>query len=230
MSLKKTRGLVLSFIRYRETSIIVKIFTRDVGLKSYIVNSARTKGPKSKMAFFQPLTLLDLVVYDKEGVGLNRVSEVKLSRAYEKIPFDHHRSAIAMFMGEVLGKSIYQDYRNEAFFDFLEYSMCLLDSEQAILVHFPLVFLYETSRYLGFAPDDGESFFDELLHEIQVSDDLKNERDYLDLLIKESFGCTEKVHAMNRKKLLDYFLQFYSTHLDIQYSWKSVNILRQIMG
>lgn len=230
MSLKKTRGLVISFIRYRETSIIVKIFTRDIGLKSYIVNSARTKGAKSKMAFFQPLTLLDLVVYDKEGVGLNRISEVKLSKAYEKIPFDHQRSAIAMFIGEVLGKSIYQDYRNEEFFDFLEYAFGLLDREEAILVHFPLVFLYETSRYLGFAPNDAASFFDELLDEIQVSYELKEEMDYLDLLINESYHCKEKIHAVSRKKLLDHFLLFYTKHLDLQYDWKSVNILRQIMG
>lgn len=230
MSLKKTRGLVISFIRYRETSIIVKIFTRDLGFKSYIVNSARTKGAKSKMAFYQPLTLLDLVVYDKEGVGLNRVSEVKLSKAYEKIPFDHQRSAIAMFIGEVLGKSIYQDYRNEEFFDFLENAFGLLDREEAILVHFPLVFLYETSRYLGFAPNDAASFFDELLDEIQASDELKEEMDYLDLLINESFDCTEKIHAVSRKKLLDHFLLFYTKHLDLQYDWKSVNILRQIMG
>jgi DNA repair protein RecO (recombination protein O) len=182
------------------------------------------------MAFFQPLTLLDLVVYDKEGAGLNRVSEMKLSKAYEKIPFDHQRSAIAMFIGEVLGKSIYQDYRNEEFFDFLEYAMGLLDREETILVHFPLVFLYETSRYLGFAPNDAASFFDELLDEVQASDELKEEMDYLDLLINESFECSEKIHAVNRKKLLDHFLLFYTKHLDLQYDWKSVNILRQIMG
>lgn len=230
MSLKKTRGLVISFIRYRETSIIVKIFTRELGLKSYIINSVRTKGAKSKMAFFQPLTLLDLVVYDKDGVGLNRVSEVKLSKAYEKIPFEHQRSAIAMFIGEVLGKSIYQDYRNEEFFDFLEFAMELLDREEAVLVHFPLVFLWETSRYLGFAPNDAEAFFDELMQEMQLPEELKEEKAYLDLIINQSFDCKEKIHAVNRKKLLDHFLMFYTKHLDLQYEWKSVNVLRQIMS
>lgn len=230
MSLKKTRGLVISFLKYRETSIIVKIFTRDIGLKSYIVNSVRTKGAKGKMAFYQPLSLLDLVVYDKEGVGLNRVSEVKLSKAYEKIPFEYQRSAIAMFIGEVLGRSIYQDYRNEEFFDFLEYAMELLDKEEAVLVHFPLVFLWETSRYLGFAPIDAESFFDELMQEMQLSEELKEEKEYLDLIIHESFDCKVKIHAAYRKKLLDHFLMFYTKHLDLQYEWKSINVLRQIMS
>ncbi|WP_373496528.1 DNA repair protein RecO [Aquiflexum sp.] len=230
MKLKKTKGLVISFLKYRETSIIVRIFTRDLGLKSYIVNGVRSKGAKSKMAFYQPLTQLDMVVYDKEGASLNRISEVKLAKAYEKIPFDFQRSSIAMFMGEVLGKSIYDDYQNESFYDFLEYSLDQLDKESVILVHFPLVFLWECSKYLGFAPNDAASFFDELTDEAYHPGQLKEEIDYLNALIEESFACNQKVHAIHRKKLLDHFLMFYSRHLESPYEWKSVKVLRQLLG
>ncbi|WP_373522493.1 DNA repair protein RecO [Aquiflexum sp.] len=229
MKLIKTKGLVLSFLKYRETSIIVRIFTRELGLKSYIVNGVRTKGAKSKMAFYQPLTLLDLIVYDKEGAGLNRISEVKLSKAYERIPFDFQRSSIAMFMGEVLGKSIYESYHNESFYDFLEYALGLLDEESVILVHYPLVFLWESSKYLGFAPNNANSFFEELTDEAYHPAEVKEEMDYLDGLIGESFACTHKVHAIFRKKLLDHFLMFYSKHLESQNEWKSVKVLRQLL-
>ena len=230
MKLKKTKGLVISFLRYRETSIIVKIFTREYGLKSYIVNGVRSKGPKSKMAFYQPLTLLDLVVYDKEGAALNRVSEVKLAKAYERIPFDFQRSSIAMFIGEVLGKSIFDGYQNDGFFDFIENSLNLLDDESVVLVHFPLVFLWESSKYLGFAPNDAASFFEELSDEAYHRGQVKEEMDYLDLLIADSFSCTQKVHASHRKKLLDHFLMYYSKHLECAHEWKSVKVLRQLLG
>jgi len=230
MKLKKTKGLVISFLRYRETSIIVRIFTRELGLKSYIVNGVRSKGAKSKMAFYQPLTLLDLVVYDKEGASLNRVSEVRLSKAYERIPFDFQRSSIAMFMGEVLGKSIYEDYQNESFYDFIEYSLGLLDEDSVILVHFPLVFLWESSKYLGFAPNDAASFFDELSDEAYHPEQVKGEMDYLDILIEDSFSCNQKIHAAHRKNLLDHFLVYYSKHLESAQEWKSVKVLRQLLG
>ena len=230
MKLKKTKGLVISFLRYRETSIIVKIFTREYGLKSYIVNGVRSKGPKSKMAFYQPLTLLDLVVYDKEGAALNRVSEVKLAKAYERIPFDFQRSSIAMFIGEVLGKSIFDGYQNDGFYDFIENSLNLLDDESVVLVHFPLVFLWESSKYLGFAPNDAASFFEELSDEAYHRGQVKEEMDYLDLLIADSFSCTQKVHASHRKKLLDHFLMYYSKHLECAHEWKSVKVLRQLLG
>ena len=87
--LQKTRGLVLSHIRYQETSIIVKIYTEELGLQSYIVNSVRTKSSKTnKIALFQPLTLLDLVVYYNEKKSINRISEQKCNYPFSSIPFN----------------------------------------------------------------------------------------------------------------------------------------------
>ena len=39
--LKKTAGIVLSHIKYKDSSIIVRIFTRELGLKGYLVNGVR---------------------------------------------------------------------------------------------------------------------------------------------------------------------------------------------
>lgn len=116
--LKKTQGIVLHYIKYRETSIVVRIFTRELGLKGYVVNSVRTAKPASKIALYQPLTLLDLVVYDKEGASLHRISESKLAHSFQRIPFDFYRSGVAMFVGEVMGKAIYENYQNEAYLTF----------------------------------------------------------------------------------------------------------------
>ena len=71
--LQKTQGIVLSYIKYKDSSIIVRIFTRELGLKGYVVNGARSGGKASKIALFQPLTLLDLVVYEKEARGLKQM-------------------------------------------------------------------------------------------------------------------------------------------------------------
>ena len=44
---EKTRGLVLSFIKYKETSIICKIFTESFGVQSYIINGIRNSKSKN---------------------------------------------------------------------------------------------------------------------------------------------------------------------------------------
>jgi DNA repair protein RecO (recombination protein O) len=228
--LKKSRGIVLSYIKYSETSIIVRIFTREFGLKSYIINGARSKTAKSKMAFYQPLTLLDLVIYDKEGSNLNRISEAKLLMPFQLIPFDFLRSGIAMFMAEVMGKSVFEGYQNEEFFDFLESTIQLLDNKETSLVHFPLVFLWESSKYLGFAPEDSESFFMELKQYPEGPDVMEEEKYYLKSVISKSFDCDDKAPSKIRRNMLDHFLLFYGNHLDLAYDWKSVKVLRQMMS
>ena len=227
--IQKTRGIVVSFIKYGDTSIIVKIFTREVGLRSYIVNGVRSGSKSNKMAFYQPLTLLELVAYEKEGKNLQRISEVKLLRPHQRIPFDFVRSAIAMFMAEVLGKSVVEGYHNEYYYDFLEGAVERLDSESAHLSHFPLVFLLEGSKFLGFPPEDSDSFYEELEPILGVSNRLQFEKQYLNSLLETSFGFNGKIPAVYRKNLLDHFLTYYAKHLEIYPDWKSVEVLRQLM-
>lgn len=226
---QKTRGIVVSFIKYGDTSVIVKIFTREMGLRSYIVNGVRSSSRSNKMAFYQPLTLLELVVYEKEGKNLQRISEVKLLRPHQRIPFDFVRSAVAMFMAEVLGKSVVEGYHNESYYDFLEAAVDHLDSDRAHLSHFPLVFLLEGSKFLGFPPEDADSFYEELEPILGVSSQLQAEKQYLNSLMEASFGFSEKISPIYKKRLLDHFLTYYAKHLEIYPEWKSVEVLRQLM-
>ena len=104
--LHKTRGIVIKFIKYRESSIIATVLTEKLGVQSYLVNSVRTKKPIYSISFFQPLTLLDMVVYHKENANLNRVSEIRCENQFGSIPFNHNKSAIALFLSEVMYKVI----------------------------------------------------------------------------------------------------------------------------
>ena len=86
----KTRGIVFRFTKYGESSIIVTIFTEMFGLQSYIVNGVRDKTSKNKIALYQPLTLLDLVVYHRENATIFRIKEVKCLHPYQTIHQDIH--------------------------------------------------------------------------------------------------------------------------------------------
>ena len=48
----KTNGLVLNYIRFRETSIICKIFTESFGLQAYIINSISSPARWLKVGIF----------------------------------------------------------------------------------------------------------------------------------------------------------------------------------
>ncbi len=227
--LKKTSGIILSSIRYGDTSIVVKIFTRELGLKSYLVNGVRTMGKGSKMAHYQPLTLLDLVVYEKESAGLQRISEAKLQRAHQRIPFEFSRTSIALFMTEVISRSIYENYQNEGLFDFYAESVVILDQEATKLSLFPLVFLIEQAKFLGFSPEGAEGFILESKKQPFSPQELGLTMDTLKSLLKEKYESQVKIPIFLRRKLLDHLLDFYADHLDNPSLFKSLKVIRQLM-
>lgn len=227
--LYKTTGIVLSYIRYKESSIICKIFTRELGLKSYVVNGVRSQKSKSKIALYQPLTLLEMVVYNKENSGLQRVSEVKINRANQLIPFDFNRTGLALFMTEVISRSIFENYQNENLYDFLEESILKLDKKETSLGHFPLVFLMENAKYLGFAPASAIEFLTENRGQPFEEGEINATENFIKELIIKKYSCDVKVKLALRRKLLDHLLEFYNQQLENNKPWKTMAILRQIL-
>ena len=186
-------------------------------------------GKGSKIALYQPLTLLDLVVYEKENAGLQRISEAKLQRAHQRIPFEFSRTSIALFMTEVISRSIYENYQNEGLFDFYSESVVILDQEVTTLALFPLVFLIEQAKFLGFSPEEAAGFILESKKQPFSPEELGLTLDTLNTLLKEKFESQVKLPVRLRRKLLDHLLDFYSEHLDNPSLFKSLVIIRQLM-
>lgn len=228
--LKKTRGIVLSHIKYKDTSIIVRIFTRDLGLKAYLVNGVRSLGKGSKIALYQPLTQLDLVVYDKENTGLQRISEAKINAPQRLIPFDMPRTSLALFATEVISRSILEGYQNEELFDFLGESISKLDDPATSLAHFPLVFLLENAKHLGFAPEQAEGFLVESMHHPFNTEEISLVLPYLKDLLEQGYHPTSTLSLTLRRKLLDHLVAFHGQHLAQPNPLKSLPIIRQLIG
>ena len=81
----QTKGIVLSSVKYSESSIICKMYTAKFGLQSYLINGVRKK--KGGSAYYQSLNILELTVYHKNNSQLQRVKEVKVPNSYNSIPY-----------------------------------------------------------------------------------------------------------------------------------------------
>ena len=54
-------AIVLSKIRYKDNDAIVKLFTKEYGVISFIVKiGSRLKKSKSRLVYFQELTILEI--------------------------------------------------------------------------------------------------------------------------------------------------------------------------
>jgi DNA repair protein RecO (recombination protein O) len=240
--LHKTRGIVFKTTDYGDTSIVVQVFTEKFGLQSYIVNGARK--PKAKMgrSMFQPLHLLDMVVYHKGTGNIQRIKEVKNSPLLHSIPYDVIKSSLAIFLNEVLFKAVKQQSAEENLFGFVFNAIEWLDHQTDGLANFHLFFLIRLTRFLGFYPD-------RTLAATGAYFDLKNgvfanykpdSVSYLSPPHTQSFSALllsnfENVAGIKlsndeRRYLIQKLLDYYALHIEGFGNIRSHEVLEEVLG
>lgn len=228
--LHKTRGIVLNYLKYGETSIIVRIYTEALGLQSYIVKGVRSAKSKNKIALFQPLTLLELDVYYREQVNLHRIKEMKCAEPFASIPFDFRKSGIALFVTEVLVKTLKQEEENPSLFEFLHHAIQLLDHLPKGYGNFPIQFLLKLSPFLGFAPGSADELYGQVHTGGNTADFAQEEKQQLDALLQEPFETDIRLTGEQRKHILQNILRFYRLHVDNFGELKSLSVLQEVMS
>ena len=229
--LQKTRGVALSYIRYRETSIIARVYTEEYGLQSYIVNGVRSaKSKTNKIALYQPLTLLDMVVYYKEDRDLHRISEVKTSYPFQSLPFEVAKASMAMFVTEMLTKTLKEETGNPMLFKFLMEAVLFLEHARTDYENFHLAFLLKLSFYLGFGPESAREFESQLRensYPFLPDDEMETA---LNVMLRQPLGSPVKLARASRNDLLDALVAYYQIHLDSIGEVKSLPVLREVLG
>ncbi|UUC46399.1 DNA repair protein RecO [Flavobacterium cerinum] len=234
--LVKTKAIVLSAIRFQEKSLIVKCFTQSDGLKTYFVQSAFSgKKSNQKIAYFQPLTLLEIEASHKNKGTLERFKEVKLATPYISVNVDIIKSTIVLFVSEMLHNCIKEEEQNENLFSFLETALLWLDNHDEV-ANFHLMLLMEMTKFLGFYPDvsnDELAFFEMIegmfvpFHGISC---LTEQETLLFKKLKDlKFDSNQKVfNGKERQTLLKILLDYYAFHFDGFKKPKSLEVLKEV--
>ncbi len=155
--LYSTRGIVFHTVPYSDNRIIAKIYTREFGLLSFIVSVSRSKSGKIKSPLLQPLTQVDLRIEKKEKSHLHSVRDITLAIPYIHLHSDILKTTIALFVAEVLYKSVREEERNEGLFTYISSSLLALDVAHDGVANFHLLFMMNLTRYLGFNPTDNDA-------------------------------------------------------------------------
>ena len=234
--LVKTKAIVLSSIKFQEKSLIVKCFTLSDGLKTYFVRDAfSAKKASQKIAYFQPMTLLDIEAIHKNKGTLENFKELKINYPFQTIYSDIIKSTIVLFISEMLSHSIHEEEKNELLFDFMESALIWLDNHSET-ANFHLIFLLECTKYFGFYPDQATqdlSYFElteGCFSTVQGLSSLsKSETELFKKLINLKFNHDKKIfHVSERQILLKIVIDYYGFHLTNFKKPKSVEVLKEV--
>jgi DNA repair protein RecO (recombination protein O) len=222
----KTKGIVLNYIKYSESSVIIKVYTEIFGLQSYIINNVRSVKPKYNIALFQPMNQLELIVYHNIHGTINRVSEIRISPLYRDIPFNILKSTVTMFISEILGKTLKEETSNPELFGFIASSFTEYDLLEKNYQNFHLQFLLRYLKYIGLDPVTFNSL---CIENRQRSQYPLIEEDSLASLVSEPYGyeksCLEKVQRLD---LLELITGFLAHNLGIDDNFKSLKVLKEV--
>ncbi|TRX40454.1 DNA repair protein RecO [Flavobacterium restrictum] len=234
----KTKAIVISALKYQEKSLIVKCFTLSSGLKTYFVRDAFSSRKSSqKIAYFQPLSILEIEAVHINKGTLENFKEIKLAVPFQSIPTNIVKSTIVLFISEILHHSIHEEEKNESLFTFLETALLWLDHHDEI-ANFHLILLLETTKYLGFYPDvsDIDMPFFEMTEGVftpfhAISSLTEHESNLFKKLIGLKFENDKKTfHVIERQLLLKILIDYYSFHLDGFKRPKSVEVLAAVFS
>lgn len=237
---EKTRGIVLHQIKYSDSGIVVWLYTRKFGRQSVLIRGLRKKKSGRHNILFQPMFILDLVLYYKAAREMQTIKEFTVSYSPADIYLNIKKSSVAIFLGEVLTSVLREEHPNEKLFDFIEDSIIYFDNRREDYANFHLAFLAALSSYLGFEPrkrkDPANLYFDMLdggfvsappLHGNFADRQLS---DILAFLFSSSFDRITDIGLTGvlRNEILETLVKYYSLHLPGLKKIKSLEVLKAV--
>ncbi len=202
----------------------------------------RKKQPSVPPALLQHLSPVELIINHQENKTLQYVKEIRTLFPYSSLPFDIQKSSIALFINELLIKSLHEEEANSDLFDFLITSLQILDLNKEPVQNFHLWFALQFTRFLGFLPgekkDVAEKYFDLQEgvycssvpgHDHFISDP---HHTYFHLLSRPGFRDYYQVMITNadRRFLLHKIIEYYQLHLQGFGKMKSNEILEEVLS
>lgn len=237
--LHKTKGIVVHAAKYSDVSWIVTIFTEQFGRESYMVYGINKKKASFRAAYLFPFTQVEMNVSHATGKDIHQIKEVLVTQPANQISQHPVKNAIALFLAEVLFKTLNTAEPDFQLYGFLENSIQILEHCKEGVANFHLLFLVRLTRYLGFEPNienSDNSVFDLLngvftstrpnhVHYLPVDDSC-----LLAQLLQSSFLEMEQLNLdrNTRNQMLQHLITYYRLHVTGFNGVQSVSILHEL--
>jgi len=231
-----TQGLVIRTVNYSETSVVATIYTSELGIRTYMIKGARS-GRKKKGNIYQPMQFLDLIVSERENKNMQYIREAKPLFLYRELPYDIRKTAIGLFILEVISITVKEMEPNETVYQTIFQEYMNLDEATENFNDFHLQFMLSFSQLLGFHPFDNYTEQTNLfaLQDglfVSLNDNYPNCLGLDDSYLLHRFMSeyANQFTKAERKQLLGIFERYYQFHVAEFRSFKTPEVFEGVFG
>lgn len=241
----KTKGIILRTINYSETSIITTAYTELFGVQTYIVKGVRkgSKTSQGKTSFFQPGAMLDMEVYHNQLKNLQFIKEYQWGYLYQHVFYSIVKNAAAMYMIELLQRSLKQPEANPELFYLIEGTLTQLDKgNDTLTANLPLYFTLHLAAELGLriqgeysaqtpVLDLNEGMFINSIpqHKYYIAEELAVATSAINNIMFYNDLESIQLNRTVRRNLLHAYLQFFMLHIQDFGDLKSLQVLQEVL-
>ena len=235
---QSTEAIILKTTNYSDTSLIVKVFSEDFGIQTYMAKGVKGRKSKNKVNLFQPLSILKITGV-KSKSDLLILKEATFAHPMLDIPFNVLKSSVLLFVNEFLYRIfLAENFSDKELYKFIKNAILVLDKTTNAVTNFHLVFLAHFTHFMGIFPNntDNGRFFDitggTFSHRSTVP--------YLDekssIVLKQILDIPlEEFHSLEitkneRKQLIEGLLLYYKTHIEGFREIKSYDVLKTVLN
>lgn len=147
---KNSEFILLHTTRFGEKSMVLHTLSKEYGRKGFFVKNISRR---SVTSMFFPLGILEADIMETSRSGLFTARNPALSYPLSGIRNDLRKSAISIFISEVLYRVVKEGLTDRPLYDMCEKNILLLDAMEEDFSNFHLYFLLEFIMSLGFSPE-----------------------------------------------------------------------------
>lgn len=231
--------VALRTIRHSEKHSILTAYSLEVGRVAFAIPAGAGREASRRRALLMPLGLVECVADITPGREVHTMHDPRALVPLHGIHAHPVKSALALFIAELLGIVLREGPPDEGLFGFIRYSVMRLDGMAAShAANFHLCFLFRLGRFLGIEPYT-ENYSPGMVFDLQDGCYRMSPPMHRNYIGAAESGVVASLARMDydnmhmfkmsrheRNVLLDGILRYYSLHYAALGSLKSLDVLR----
>ena len=240
MSSETFKTIVLHSFKHKESGIILQGYTNKGGKESFFIKSGGKSNKKHALSLLHPLSIVECVISSHSFGELKILKEFDSLYKLGSLRSSIAKAAIAIFISEIISKTIREIEPNSEMFFFLEKSILELEQINEGAANFHLYFLVKYVALLGYMPEIPKStqgmLFD--IHDAEYSQNTNNialmfgqqESDLLWMLSTTPIDRLKEIKVSRelRYRFLQEIIRYLSYHIGHEINIRSLNVLHEV--